>query len=102
MGPALVAAYPEDLVRDQRSYPLKVLHVTPSFHPAYVYGGTTRSVYDLCRNVLKAGCEVKVLTTDANGPDAVLEVDTRRETILDNELVVRYCHRVMDVSVSPR
>jgi len=79
---------------------LRVLHVTPSFHPAYVYGGTTRSVYDLCRNVSEAGCEVKVLTTDANGSRAVLEVDTERETVLQSELVVRYCHRVMDVSVS--
>src|SRR5262249_24938899 len=100
MEPALVAAHLEDLVRDQPSYPLKVLHVTPSFHPAYVYGGTTRSVYDLCRSLLEAGCEVKVLTTDANGSEAVLEVETEHETVLEGELVVRYCHRIMDVSVS--
>src|SRR5262249_36805132 len=101
MEPALVVAYLEDLVRDQPSHALKVLHVTPSFHPAYVYGGTTRSVYDLCRNVLKAGCDVKVLTTDANGPGAVLEVYTDHETTLESGLVARYCRRIMDVSVSP-
>jgi glycosyltransferase involved in cell wall biosynthesis len=80
---------------------MKILHVTPSFHPAYIYGGTTRSVYDLCRNLARGGCEVKVLTTDANGPDAVLEVDTDREVPIEDGIIVRYCHRIIDVSVSP-
>ncbi|HWX43116.1 MAG TPA: glycosyltransferase [Blastocatellia bacterium] len=81
---------------------MKILHVTPSFHPAYIYGGTTRSVYDLCRNLARAGCEVKVLTTDANGPDAVLDVDTGSEVQIEDGIIVRYCHRIMDVSVSPK
>jgi glycosyltransferase involved in cell wall biosynthesis len=80
---------------------VRVLHVTPSFYPALVYGGPTRSVYQLCLALAEAGCEVRVLTTDANGPDAVLNVATDRETDLGNGLRVRYCHRLMDVSVSP-
>jgi glycosyltransferase involved in cell wall biosynthesis len=44
---------------------------------------------------------VRVLTTDANGPNAVLDVATGREIELHDGLRVRYCHRIMDVSVSP-
>src|SRR5439155_23062515 len=80
---------------------LKILHVTPSFYPAVVYGGPTYSVYGLCRSLIHQGCLLRVLTTDANGPRAVLEVDTRTEIEISPGLFVRYCHRVMDVSVSP-
>ena len=81
--------------------PLKILHVTPSFYPAVVYGGPTYSVYALCRSLAKCGQEVRVLTTDANGPDSVLDVKTSRDVTVASELRVRYCHRVADVSVSP-
>ena len=46
---------------------MKVLHVVPSFHPANSYGGPIRSTFEVCRNVVELGCEVRVLTTDANG-----------------------------------
>jgi glycosyltransferase involved in cell wall biosynthesis len=81
---------------------LRVLHITPSFYPAFVYGGPTISVYNLCRSLAQNGCEVHVLTTDANGPGAVLDVDTSREVEIANGLHIRYCHRIMDVSVSPK
>jgi len=81
--------------------PLKILHVTPSFHPALVYGGPTYSVYELCRNIVLKGCQVRVLTTDANGPDSVLKVNTKESVEISPGLFVRYCHRVADVSVSP-
>jgi glycosyltransferase involved in cell wall biosynthesis len=80
---------------------VKVLQVTPSFHPAYVYGGVTRAVFDLCQNLSQAACEVNVLTTDANGPHSVLVVDTERDVMLGERFTVRYCHRVIDVAVSP-
>jgi glycosyltransferase involved in cell wall biosynthesis len=80
---------------------LRVLHVAPSFYPAFVYGGPTRSVYQLCLSLASAGCDVKVLTTNANGPEAVLNVATDREIEIAERLHVRYCHRIMDVSVSP-
>ena len=81
---------------------MRILHVTPSFYPAMIYGGPTRSVYELCRQLARIGCDVRVLTTDANGPNDVLEVATDREIELEERLVVRYCHRWMDVSVSPQ
>jgi glycosyltransferase involved in cell wall biosynthesis len=81
---------------------MRILHITPSFYPAMIYGGPTRSVYELCRQLARIGCDVRVLTTDANGPKDVLPVATDRETELEERLVVRYCHRWMDVSVSPQ
>lgn len=80
---------------------MKVLHVAPSFYPAHVYGGPTQSVYKLCCNLLTAGCEVKVLTTDANGKDAVLDVDTTKEITTESGLAVRYCHRIAGDTLSP-
>ena len=80
---------------------MNLLHVTPSFYPAMIYGGPTRSVYELCRQLAQLGCDLRVLTTDANGPHDVLAVPTDREIELEERLVVRYCHRWIDVSVSP-
>jgi glycosyltransferase involved in cell wall biosynthesis len=80
---------------------VKILHVIPSFYPALVYGGPPVSVYHLSAGLGRLGCAVRVLTTDANGADSVLDVDTTRDIELAAGLRVRYCHRVADVSVSP-
>jgi glycosyltransferase involved in cell wall biosynthesis len=80
---------------------MKVLHVVPSFHPAYFYGGPIRSTFELCRNLGELGCEVRVLTTDANGLDQVLDVDTNEEVELPEGFRVRYCPRRLRHSVSP-
>lgn len=58
-------------------------------------------MYHLCLGLAREGCDVRVLTTDANGPDAVLNVPTDGETEIVEGLRVRYCHRIKDVSVSP-
>ncbi|HYO50148.1 MAG TPA: glycosyltransferase [Chloroflexia bacterium] len=47
--------------------PLRILHVTPIYEPAYVYGGPARSLPMLCRSLVRAGAQVTVLTTNANG-----------------------------------
>ena len=80
---------------------MKVLHVVPSFHPAYSYGGPIRSTFELCRNVVQLGCEVRVLTTDADGLDRVLDVDKTKEVQLPEGFRVRYCPRRQRHSVSP-
>src|SRR5579872_3926448 len=54
---------------------MRVLHVSPSFYPAHVYGGPTQSTYQLCRSLAKLGNEVRVLTTDADGLHTVLDVE---------------------------
>jgi glycosyltransferase involved in cell wall biosynthesis len=47
---------------------MKVLHVTPAYEPGYAHGGPARSIPSLCRSLVRAGAEVTVFTTDANGP----------------------------------
>ncbi len=44
---------------------MRILHVTPSFYPAWAYGGIPRCVYELCRALMRLGDEVAVWTTDA-------------------------------------
>jgi glycosyltransferase involved in cell wall biosynthesis len=80
---------------------MKVLHVVPSFHPAYVYGGPIRSTFELCRNLVELGCEVRVLTTDANGLTQTLNVEKSKEVELPEGFRVRYCPRRQRHSVSP-
>jgi glycosyltransferase involved in cell wall biosynthesis len=46
---------------------VRVLHVTPYFAPAFVYGGPPRSILGLCRALQHAGTTVEVMTTTANG-----------------------------------
>lgn len=78
---------------------MRVLHVSPSFYPANVYGGTISSGYGLCRSLVKLGCDVRILTTDANGIGCALDVNTRTETVVD-VLRVRYCKKYFRHSVS--
>jgi len=79
---------------------MKVWHVTPSFYPAHVYGGPTRSIYELCRSLAGLGNDVRVLTTDANGLNRVLDVEKDREVFFEG-FGVRYCRRHFRHSVSP-
>ncbi len=79
---------------------MRVLHIVPSFYPAHVYGGPIQSVYHLCRYLARNGCEVKVLTTNANGRRAVLDVETNREVALAPGVDVRYCARLRPESTS--
>lgn len=46
---------------------MRILCVTPFYKPAYVYGGPTRSISVLCERMVKAGTQVTVFTTNANG-----------------------------------
>ncbi|MGH7934160.1 MAG: glycosyltransferase [Candidatus Binataceae bacterium] len=72
---------------------MRVLHVSPYFAPAYRYGGPIESVYKLCHEVARAGCEVRVLTTNADGPRKVLDVLTNRKYVVAAGLDVMYCRR---------
>jgi glycosyltransferase involved in cell wall biosynthesis len=48
---------------------MRVLHVSAYFAPAFRYGGPPRSVLGLCQSLLRAGVDVEVFTTTANGDD---------------------------------
>jgi glycosyltransferase involved in cell wall biosynthesis len=80
---------------------MKVAHVTPSYYPAFAYGGPPESAHQLSRHLARAGCDVRVLTTDANGKTQVVAVDTTRELEIEPRLRVRYCARRVPESVSP-
>ncbi|APR80068.1 Glycosyltransferase [Minicystis rosea] len=80
---------------------MKVAHVTPSYHPAYVYGGPPESAHQLSRHLAQGGCEVRVLTTNANGPKLTVDVDTTRAIEMEPGLRVRYCPRRLPDSVAP-
>lgn len=83
---------------DARRAP-KILYVSPHFAPAWQYGGLVEAVYQFARHVTRAGAEVSVLTTDADGPRASLE-SNRLEAYQHGNLSVRYCRRLMRNSVS--
>ncbi|MEO7653003.1 MAG: glycosyltransferase, partial [Bryobacteraceae bacterium] len=81
---------------------MRVCQIVPSFHPAYFYGGPTHSVYHLCRQLARRGCEVRVLTTNANGPSAVVAVKSDTELTLEEGLSVRYCAETVPEKMSFR
>ncbi len=46
---------------------MRLLHITPTYIPAYRYGGPIYSVHALCRSLAAANHEVHVLTTNVDG-----------------------------------
>lgn len=58
---------------------MRILHVSPSFYPAWAYGGIPRCAYEVCRSLVAGGDEVTVWTTDAL--DATSRCPTAEETV---------------------
>lgn len=71
---------------------LKILQISASYKPAFVYGGPTMSVSMLCEQLSKAGCKVNVFTTTANGKNELNLVPG--ETDLVNGVQVTYFKRI--------
>lgn len=44
---------------------MKILHISPSYYPAFKFGGPIQAVYLLNKELVKQGLHVDVLTTDA-------------------------------------
>ncbi len=81
--------------------PVKVVHITPSYYPAFAYGGPTRSTYELTRHLAaRDDCSVRVLTTNANGREKLDDVSCETPIRLAERLEVFYCNRVGGESVS--
>lgn len=79
---------------------VRVLHVTPFFAPAWVYGGLPESAYQFARHLAGAGAAVRVLTTNANGWGKRLDAPAMAEYEHGRSFAVRYCARVARQSVS--
>ena len=47
---------------------MRILHVVPSYIPAFRYGGPIKSVHGLCKGLAELGHDVHVFTTNVNGP----------------------------------
>lgn len=47
---------------------MRILHVVPSYIPAWRYGGPIKSVHGLCRGLVDLGHDVHVFTTNVDGP----------------------------------
>lgn len=47
---------------------MKILHIVPTYLPAYRYGGPIQSVHALNKFLVRAGAEVSVYTTSIDGP----------------------------------
>ncbi|MCX5686495.1 MAG: glycosyltransferase [Candidatus Omnitrophica bacterium] len=43
---------------------MKILHVSPSYLPAYTFGGSVKAVHELCRGLAGNDMDVSVYTTD--------------------------------------
>lgn len=67
---------------------MKILHVVPTYVPAFRYGGPIVSVHGLCKALVARGQEVHVFTTNVDG-DATLDVPTDRAVDVDG-VQVRY------------
>ena len=80
---------------------VRVLHVTPFFAPAWVYGGLPESAYQFARHLSRAGATVRVLTTDANGWGQRLDAAAMAAYAHRDGIDVRYCARVARQSMSP-
>ena len=58
---------------------LRVVFCSPAFLPAESHGGVPYSAFSLCKAMIRAGADVRVITTDRNG-DRRLAVTTDRWT----------------------
>jgi glycosyltransferase involved in cell wall biosynthesis len=62
---------------------MRIVHVTPYFAPAFVYGGPPRSILGLCRALRRTGADIAVVTTSANGAADLPAAVTERSTFED-------------------
>jgi glycosyltransferase involved in cell wall biosynthesis len=67
---------------------VRVVHVSAYFPPAFRYGGPPASIFGLCKGLQRAGVDVEVVTTTANG-DSPLPASPPEGTEYDG-IPVRY------------
>ncbi|QJD96955.1 glycosyltransferase [Mucilaginibacter robiniae] len=80
---------------------MKILHIVPSYKPAYIYGGPIESVARLCEGLVADGHEVQVYTTTANGKTE-LEVPAGKPVNVDGVQVTYFPRITKDPThVSP-
>jgi glycosyltransferase involved in cell wall biosynthesis len=76
---------------------MKILHLIPTYKPAYVYGGPIISVSNLCETQAKAGHQVAMITTTANGTKE-LDVEIGKPQMVDGVEVTYHARWTKDHS----
>src|SRR5215510_2500129 len=61
---------------------MRILHVIPSFAPAWYHGGPIYAAFGLTRALVQQGHNVTVMTTNINGP-GVLDVPLGQPVLMD-------------------
>ena len=80
---------------------MKLLHVVPSYKPAYIYGGPIESIARLCEALVAAGHDVDVFTRTANGKFE-LEVPHGEQVDVDGVKVTYFTRLTKDPThISP-
>jgi glycosyltransferase involved in cell wall biosynthesis len=79
---------------------VKILHVVPTYVPAWRHGGPILAVHGLCKALVARGHEVTVFTTDVNG-DERLDVPLAQPVPVDGVLVWYFPVRSARTSWSP-
>ena len=78
---------------------MRILHVVPTFFPAVAYGGPIYSLLHLCRNLSDIGCDIRVVTTDANGASRLTPGQQGDPAL--GPLAVHYCRRLGSGMAAP-
>ncbi|HEX6902210.1 MAG TPA: glycosyltransferase [Thermoanaerobaculia bacterium] len=68
---------------------MKILHVVPTYLPAWRHGGPILAVHGLCKALAARGHEVTVFTTDVHG-DGSLEVPLEKPVAIDGVQVLYF------------
>lgn len=63
---------------------MKLLHISPSYYPAFKFGGPIQSVHLLNKELVKKGIRVDVLTTNA-GQDSDYKITRLKDYKIDDE-----------------
>lgn len=69
---------------------MKILHVVPTYIPAWIYGGPILSVHNLCVEQVKSGHDVTVYTTNVNGKNTFKFKDKSEHHCIVNGVKVNY------------
>jgi glycosyltransferase involved in cell wall biosynthesis len=81
---------------------VRVLHVVPSYIPAWRYGGTIHAVHGQCKWLVRSGIDVHVYTTNVDG-EGDSDVPLERPVDLDGVQVTYFpCRRMRRIYRSPR
>jgi glycosyltransferase involved in cell wall biosynthesis len=80
---------------------MRILFVSPSFYPAFHYGGPIFINRSFCEAMARhENVQVEVLTTDSNGPGQRIAVKTIGQNQADS-YEISYCRRRMPPDIAP-